>query len=81
MAFSAPFRWIVSCNIVVTDIRMPFWSMVFFMVKWAIAAIPAILILTLLGAALAALLTGWFATSTHKIVRLESNPPAITAPV
>jgi len=33
-------------NIVVTDIRIPFWSMVVFMVKWAIAAIPALVILT-----------------------------------
>lgn len=30
---------------VITDIKMPFWSMVFFMVKWAIAAIPAAIIL------------------------------------
>ena len=29
----------------VTDIEMPFWSMVTFMVKWAFAAIPAILII------------------------------------
>jgi hypothetical protein len=27
--------------VVVTDIHMPFWSMVTFMVKWAIASIPA----------------------------------------
>jgi hypothetical protein len=33
-------------NVVVTDIRMPLWSMVLFMVKWAIAAIPALVILT-----------------------------------
>jgi hypothetical protein len=33
-------------NVVVTDIRMPLWSMVVFMVKWAIAAIPAVVILT-----------------------------------
>lgn len=35
-------------NVVVTDIRMPFGSMVVFMVKWAIAAIPAFLILLVL---------------------------------
>ena len=29
----------------VTDINMPFFSMVWFMVKWAIASIPAIIIL------------------------------------
>jgi hypothetical protein len=35
--------------VVVTDIRMPFFSMVIFMVKWAIAAIPALCILILFG--------------------------------
>ena len=29
-------------EVVVTDIKMPFGSMVVFMVKWAIATIPAI---------------------------------------
>ena len=37
-------------RVVVTDIHMPFWSMVVFMVKWALASIPAILILTLIAA-------------------------------
>ena len=32
-------------QVVVTDIQMPFVSMVVFMVKWALAAIPAFLIL------------------------------------
>ncbi len=36
----------------VTDIRMPFGSMVLFMVKWAIASIPALIILVVVGAAL-----------------------------
>lgn len=31
-------------NVVVMDIKMPFSSMVVFMVKWAIATIPAIII-------------------------------------
>lgn len=34
--------------VTVTDIDMPFMSMVTFMVKWAIAAIPSILILALI---------------------------------
>lgn len=38
---------ITPCRIV--DIEMPFWSMVNFMVKWAIAAIPAFIILIILG--------------------------------
>ena len=33
-------------KVIVTNIRMPFWSMVRFMVKWSIASIPAMIILT-----------------------------------
>ena len=36
-------------EVVVTDIKMPFGSMVIFMVKWAIAKIPAIIILSITG--------------------------------
>ena len=35
--------------VIVTDVKMPFLSMVVFMVKWAIASIPAIIILTVLA--------------------------------
>lgn len=35
-------------EVVVTDIKMPFLSMVIFMVKWAFAAIPALVILSLI---------------------------------
>ena len=35
-------------KVVVTDIRMPFWSMVIFMVKWVFASIPALLIFSLI---------------------------------
>ncbi len=36
-------------EIVVTDIKIPFWSMVVLMVKWALAAIPAVFILIVIG--------------------------------
>lgn len=36
-------------EVVVTDIKIPFGSMVTLMVKWAIATIPALLILMLIG--------------------------------
>ena len=39
-------------EVVVTDIEIPFLSMVVLMVKWAIAAIPAVIILFFIGAAL-----------------------------
>ena len=47
-------------QVVVTDIQMPFFSMVIFMVKWAIAAIPAIIILFILGAILSGIFGGLF---------------------
>jgi len=36
-------------EIVVTDIQIPFWSMVVLMVKLAIASIPALFILSVFG--------------------------------
>lgn len=44
----------------VVDIKMPFWSMVVFMVKWAIASIPAFIILAFIGTLLIALFGGMF---------------------
>ena len=44
--------------VVVTDIKMPFLSMVIFMVKWVIASIPAFFILSIVGALLMMLLGG-----------------------
>lgn len=46
-------------NVVVTDIRMPFLSMVIFMVKWVIASIPAFMILSVLGMLLMVFLNGF----------------------
>jgi len=48
--------------VVVMDVDMKFWSMVKFMVKWAIAAIPAFVILVLIGTAVFTLLTGFIAS-------------------
>jgi FtsH-binding integral membrane protein len=45
-------------EVVVTDISMPFGSMVRFMVKWAIASIPALIILVFLGAAVWGVIVG-----------------------
>ncbi|MDH5535335.1 MAG: hypothetical protein OEZ08_07185 [Betaproteobacteria bacterium] len=42
--------------VVVTDIRIPFWSMVVLLVKWALAAIPAVIILVLIWVATTAVL-------------------------
>jgi hypothetical protein len=45
-------------EVIVVDIKMRFWSMVLFMVKWAIASIPALVILVLLLSLLTALFHG-----------------------
>ena len=37
-------------HVVVTDVKIPFWSMVALLVKLTIAAIPAYLILLVIGA-------------------------------
>jgi hypothetical protein len=45
-------------EVVVTDIRMSFISMVIFMVKWAVAAIPALIILMTIWGVMMMLLGG-----------------------
>lgn len=40
-------------EVTVVDIKMPFWSMVIFMVKWVIASIPAFIILAAIWVVLA----------------------------
>ncbi|HRO57852.1 MAG TPA: hypothetical protein PK177_01600 [Burkholderiaceae bacterium] len=47
-------------RVTIVDIRMPFWSMVIFMVKAAIASIPAFVILSVIGSIVFALLGGLF---------------------
>ena len=49
---------IESQNVVITDIKMEFISMVEFMVKWAIASIPAFIILLIIGFVMFALFFG-----------------------
>lgn len=49
-----------SRQVVVTDIKIPFLSMVVLLVKWALAAIPAVLILTALAALASAALGALF---------------------
>jgi hypothetical protein len=49
-----------SGNVTIVDIRMPFMSMVVFMVKAAIAAIPAVIILSIIGMVVGAIFGGIF---------------------
>lgn len=45
-------------EVVVVDVKIPFWSMVVLLVKWTIAAIPAFIILFILASLVSALLGG-----------------------
>lgn len=48
-------------KVTVVAIQIPFLKVVGILIKWALAAIPAIIILALLGALLAAVFAGMFA--------------------
>ena len=47
-------------RVTVVDIQMPFWSIVVFMVKAAIASIPAVFILTVIASVFMAILSALF---------------------
>ena len=47
-------------NVNVVDINMSFGNMVCFMVKWAIATIPAIIILIIIGSVMSGIFSGIF---------------------
>lgn len=74
-------------EVTVTDVRMPFGSMVVFMVKWAVAAIPALAILvtaagiiaSVLGVA-AGLLGGIADTLRSDSDGSAENPAALPSP-
>lgn len=46
-------------EVTIVDIRMPFWSMVVFMVKAALASIPAFIILAIIFGMLSAIFGGF----------------------
>jgi hypothetical protein len=52
-------------EVVVTDVKIPFWSMVVLMVKWAVAAIPAIIILLVIGAVVSMAMAAIFGGGMH----------------
>ncbi|MFH1604303.1 MAG: hypothetical protein ABIH03_10405 [Pseudomonadota bacterium] len=52
-------------EVVVADVKIPFWSMVVLMVKWAIAAIPALIILLVIGSVVSMAMAAIFGGSMH----------------
>ena len=54
-------------RVVVVDVNMKFGTMVVFLVKLAIAAIPAAIILFFIGVAIAMVFGGLFAGLSHRI--------------
>jgi hypothetical protein len=51
-------------QVVVTDVRIPFWSMVTLMIKWAFASIPAAIVIAIIYFVIAAFFGGCMATMT-----------------
>ncbi len=49
-------------KVVITDVKIPFMSMVTLMVKWVLASIPAFIILAILGGVVTAIFGGILAT-------------------
>lgn len=74
-------------RVTVTDVDIPFGSMVWLMVKWTLAAIPALLILAAIGGAVVALFAtlGMVGQGLSSLSRSEPStltartPPAITS--
>ena len=54
-------------EVVVTNVKMPFGSMVVFMVKWAIATIPALIILSIAGSIIIGILSTIFGGFYHRM--------------
>ena len=52
-------------RVVVVDLQMPFFSMVLLMVKWALASIPALMILFALFSFFTSLMGGIMTTTFH----------------
>jgi len=79
MAASAPMPQLRQLQeVVVTDIHMPFRSMVTFMVKWAVASIPAMIILIVLGAFFWAFALAVFSSFTGSKAASSLITPSIT---
>ena len=47
-------------EVIVTDVKIPFWSMVVLMVKWAVAAIPALIVLLVIGSVVSMVMAAIF---------------------
>jgi hypothetical protein len=63
-------------RVTVVDIDMPFFSMIGFMLKWAIAAIPAMVILIMIGAFVSVVFAGIISglTSTASLFDSSAEP-------
>ena len=61
--------------VTIRDIDVPFWRIVLILVKWSIAAIPAMIILTLLVAILGALIAEVFGFLGLDFSGTPASPP------
>ena len=50
----------MSEEVIVTDVRIPFGSMVVLILKWTLASIPAMIVLVILGTLVGGVIAGMF---------------------
>lgn len=58
-----------SNSVKVKDFDMPFGSMVYFMIKWVLASIPAFLIIVILLGIVSVVVGGMFGGALHMLFR------------
>ena len=61
-------------HIVITDIHIPFWRLVGIFIKWALAAIPATMVVTVIFLVVAAVIAGLFAAFLPNLTLPRLSP-------
>jgi hypothetical protein len=61
-------------HIVITDIHIPFWRLVGIFIKWALAAIPATIVVTVIFLVVAAVIAGLFAAFLPNLTLPRLSP-------
>lgn len=60
-------------KVIVIDFNMPFWSMVKFMIKWVLASIPALFIISILAGLLSVFFMAGVASLQQSIQQQRSS--------
>ena len=67
-------------HVVVTDVRMKFWSMVRFMVKWAFASIPALVVVVVVTVSVGAFSSTMLSAFLMRFAPSSARPIGASSP-